>query len=96
MLKEHFPFGYILEEVTLPGTGGLTADFFLPQKKLIVEVHGPQHYKYNTFFHRDISAMIAQRQNDRRKREFCELNEIDLVELPYNRIEEWQKILLNR
>ena len=57
-LKNLFPHDIILEEVTLPGSvttsrkKPLYADFFLPSQKLLVEVHGEQHYTYNNFFYK--------------------------------------------
>lgn len=56
LLEEFYPYDTILEEVLLPGSkdqfGGrsLRADLFLPARRIIIEVHGEQHYKFNSFF----------------------------------------------
>ena len=98
LLKERFPFNNILEEVVLPGTKTklrnttLKADFFIPAKKLIVEVHGEQHFKYNTFFFENKMQFLKAQARDRDKKEWCELNDFNLIELIYSEsIEEWKK-----
>ena len=58
-LRDLFPRSIILEEVSLPGTRTTTrnsilyAYFFIPDRPLIVEVHGEQHYSYNEFYHKN-------------------------------------------
>ncbi len=92
LLKAVFPLEQILEEIALPGSGYLSADFFLPHWNLVVEVHGQQHYCFSKLFHRDRNDFLAGKVRDRVKREWCELNGITLVELPYNEdLDEWRK-----
>lgn len=83
LLSELFPLERILEEVPLPGSGQLTADFFVPMKKIMVEVHGQQHYEYSAFLHGTEGEFKKGQQRDKNKRSWCELNNIRLVELPY-------------
>lgn len=65
-LREIFPYSNILQEVTLPGskTGRikcLTADFFLPVERIVVEAHGEQHFKFNShFFDSKKDFLLAQ------------------------------------
>ena len=97
LLEEFYPYDTILEEVTLPGSkdqfGGksLRADMFLPARRIIVEVHGEQHYKFNTFFFKSKLDFYKAKARDSDKREWCDLNEIELIELNYNEdIDEWR------
>ena len=94
-----FPTTPIMEEVSIPIRRGTTQvfDFFLNGIKLAVEVHGQQHYKFNSLYHSTASDFLQQKKRDADKREWCELNNINLVELPYNeKKEEWQKRIQNR
>jgi hypothetical protein len=82
LLEKLFSLDRRLEEVTLPGTGSLRADFFLPARKLVAEVHGRQHYEFVPHFHKDRLGFMRAQARDRQKREWCELNNITYVELP--------------
>lgn len=81
LLKDIFGLSSILEEVNLPGTSNLRADFFIPDCKIIVEVHGQQHYGYVQHFHKNKTGFHASKKRDNRKLEWCELNNITLIEL---------------
>lgn len=83
LLKKIFPTFPILEEVFLPGCGGLYADFFLPKQKCVVECHGKQHYEYVYHFHRDYAGFAKSKKRDNDKREWCLLNKFYYVEIPY-------------
>ena len=54
-IEEFYPYDTILEEVVLPGSKdqfgsrNLRADMFLPSRRILVEVHGEQHYNFNNF-----------------------------------------------
>jgi len=97
VIKEVYPFDIILEEVDLPGTNvnsssQLRADFFIPKRKLMFEVHGEQHYEYNSLFHSSDADLKKGQAKDKNKRRWCELNKITYIELPYNEDDEqWQK-----
>jgi len=95
ILSELFPFDSILEEVQLPGTS-LFADFYIHRPRLLVEVQGEQHYKFNSHFFKTQSAFREAQMRDRNKKEWCELNSIQLVELPFNKRDEWRKIIHER
>lgn len=102
LLKERFPLNNILEELVLPGTKTsfrnttLKADFFIPVKKLIVEVHGEQHFKYNSFFYSDKREFLKAQARDRDKKEWCELNNFTMIELLYSEsTEEWKNKIQN-
>lgn len=103
LIKSLFPMERIYEEVTLPGTStkvnkkALYADFFLPSLKIIIEVQGEQHYKFNAFFHKNKKEFYLAQARDRDKREFCTINDFTIVELPYSEnIDEWKHRIENR
>jgi hypothetical protein len=99
LLYELFPTIPILEEVSIPVKPGTTQylDFYLNKKKLAVEVNGEQHYKFNSLFHSSAQAFLNQKKRDNEKREWCEINGITLIELPYNEDPEaWLKRLEQR
>lgn len=90
LLKEEYPVDTILEEVYIPGES-LFLDFYLPNRRMAVEVHGQQHYDYVPFFHPNKIAFHKGKANDRRKIEWCNLNNIKIVELSYKEsIDEWR------
>ena len=95
LLKERFPTYQILEEVGVPVKRGihLYFDFYLPLRKLAIEVHGQQHYEYNTMFHNSQLDFLKQRRHDRYKEEWCEANGIQLIVLPYNEQDSWKEKL---
>tara|TARA_R110000765_G_scaffold223158_2_gene327303 strand:- start:2945 stop:3337 length:393 start_codon:yes stop_codon:yes gene_type:complete len=78
IIKNKYPLDPVLEDVTLPRSR-LSLDFFLPMRKLAVEVQGKQHKKFTPFFHKTKSSFDAQLKRDEEKEFFCQLNEIDLV-----------------
>ena len=98
LLTEMYPNDRILEEVSLPGTKNsfrktvLRADLFLPMRKLLIEVHGEQHHKFNNFFFRNKLEFYKAKARDNDKKAWCDLNDITLIELNYNEdIDEWRR-----
>lgn len=99
ILSDYFSQYSIYEEVTLPGSKKpsrrslLYADFFIPEVMLIVEVHGEQHYKFSPFFHRSKADFFKSKKRDKDKIEWCQLNNIDILILPYDEKEQWKKMI---
>lgn len=97
ILKDKYPNDRILEEVVLPGTSTgsrkslLVADFFVPLRNLIVEVHGSQHTEFNNFFFKTKMDFYKAQARDRDKKRWCELNGFVLVELFHDETEEQWK-----
>jgi hypothetical protein len=87
ILQDLFAGYYVLEEFPCLGDG-LYLDFFIPAKGLAVEVQGAQHHKFNPFFHKDKAAFVRQVENDKRKAQWCEINEIRLVKINWGESEE--------
>lgn len=103
VLTAEFPYDTIYEELPLPGsrterqTRILCADFFIPQRRLMVEVQGEQHYKFNSHFFDNKIEFFRAQARDRIKSDWCETNEIDLVQLPFNEDDEqWLQRIRDR
>lgn len=99
ILYELFPTMQIMEEVPINARPGTTQylDFYINQIKLCVEVHGEQHYKFNSLFHSSARDFLEQKKRDIDKIEWCELNNITYIELPYNeKEEEWKNRIEHR
>ena len=101
LIKEVFPLETFYEELTLVGSQTaknkvLYADFLSARMRLIIEVHGKQHYEYTPHYHGTRKAFGAHKRRDSIKKEWAELNSFVLVELPYNESwEEWEQRIRN-
>jgi hypothetical protein len=70
----------LLEEFSVPGER-LYLDFYMPQHFLAFEFHGGQHDEFNPFFHGSKGGFERSKERDLRKKQWCELNKITLVEV---------------
>jgi len=70
----------ILEEFPIPDER-LFIDFYMPHHSLAFEYHGPQHDEFNRFFHGDKKGFLKSQERDTRKRGWCDINDIRLVEV---------------
>jgi hypothetical protein len=70
----------ILEEFGIPETK-LAIDFYLPHHSLAFEFQGQQHDKFNAHFHVDKSGFENQQKRDSRKKDWCRINNITLIEI---------------
>lgn len=94
LIKEIFPTCLILEEVPVPGSR-LFLDFFIPLYHIIIEVHGEQHFEFNTFFHKNKAEFAKSQVRDQEKKNWAELNQFKFIELLYNEsIEQWKNKLI--
>ena len=99
ILYEMFPTMQIAEEVlvNVRPSSRQFFDFYINKIKLVVEVNGQQHYKFNSLFHSTPRDFLHQRKLDNEKREWCSINNISIVELPYNEQDElWIQRIKNR
>jgi hypothetical protein len=80
IIRQRFPLDPVLEDITIPETR-LSIDFYIPHRKIAVEVQGEQHDEMNPYFHKSNAEFEEQKQRDETKRFFCELNGIRLLEL---------------
>lgn len=98
LISEIFPTLQILEEVPIliRKSETLYLDFYLPLKKLCIETHGEQHYKFVSFYHNNVLSFLKSQKRDREKEEWCEINNIKYIALPhYENIDQWKGKLLN-
>jgi hypothetical protein len=80
-LKKYWSNHIVFEEFPVAGTR-LSLDFYNANKKIAIEVQGRQHTKYVPFFHgKNKINYINQLKRDQDKLKFCELNDIQLVEI---------------
>jgi len=95
LIHECFPTLQVLEEVPLPlrKSETLYMDFYLPLIKTCIEVHGEQHYKFNRFFHNSVLGFMKHKKRDENKKEWCAINNIKYIELPYDQIEIWKELI---
>lgn len=91
ILKKRFPTLQILEEVKIRIKRGkiLYLDFYLPLRKLAIEVNGEQHYTYSSHFHTNRVGFLNSKRNDRQKTEWCDLNGIDLLVFRFDEQDTW-------
>jgi hypothetical protein len=93
-----FPTLQVLEEVPAPirKSETLYLDFYLPLKKLCIEVHGEQHYKFIPFYHNNMLSFLKAQKRDRDKTEWCYLNNINQIVFGFDEdMEEWRRKLSN-
>lgn len=97
IIKKTFPTMQILEEVTvyIRRSDHRYLDFYVPLIKTCIEVHGEQHYNFTPFYHPNMLAFLKAQKKDREKKEWCELNNITYIELPYNETERWEEMVIN-
>ena len=80
-LKKYWSNHIVFEEFPVAGTR-LSLDFYNANKKVAIEVQGRQHTKYVPFFHgKNKINYLNQLRRDQDKLKFCELNDIQLVEI---------------
>ena len=103
LLKQLYPYDVIFEEVTLQGikteinNRPLLLDFYIHSIRLAIEVQGEQHSKYISFFHTNKLEFFRAKRLDGLKRQWCVINHIALIELPYNFSDsDWEHRIRNR
>jgi hypothetical protein len=95
LLVKVYPTLSILEEVPIPirRSEYLYLDFYIPLVKKTIEIHGEQHYKFVKFYHKNMMGFLKSQKRDREKREWCDINNISYIELPYNQADQWEDII---
>ena len=61
----------------------LEYDIFIPERNLLIEYNGEQHYKFSRFFHKKAINYLTQLQRDKRKKKLAEKNGYRLVIIKY-------------
>lgn len=98
LLTSMFPTLQLLEEVPVHVRRSevLYLDFYLPLKKYCIETHGEQHYKFVSFYHSTILGFLKAKKRDSDKQEWCEINNIKYIPLPFDETDEqWKERILN-
>jgi hypothetical protein len=93
LIKEIYPTMQILEEVPIHirKSEVLYLDFYVPLLKKCIEVHGEQHYAFIPFYHTNKLAFLKAQKRDKEKQEWCEINGIKYIDLPYNEhLDNWK------
>jgi hypothetical protein len=90
LLTALFPAERILEEIPIPKIG-LFIDLYVCGKNIAVECNGQQHYEFNSFFYASKFDWAKAVQNDAIKKEWCIINNIKHIELPYDESDEQWK-----
>ncbi len=81
-----YPHDRMYEEVVLPD--GLVLDLLVPTMRLVIECQGRQHDEFVPFFHGSRSGFHRAQDRDTRKRRWCELNGLHLIEVPHDATED--------
>lgn len=71
----------------------LSYDFFIPDKNLLIEFNGIQHYKFCSDFHETFHDFHRQLHHDWLKRKYTRDNNINLLTISYIDIDNINKIL---
>lgn len=91
LLKKLYPCDLIYEE-TYVRNMKFYIDLYIPSRKLVIEVQGGQHYEFNTHFHKTKLDFYKNKNRDVKKEEWCKINNIKYVELPFSENDdEWTK-----
>lgn len=73
--------------------GNLSYDFHLREYNLLIEFQGIQHEEYRRGWHKDNNAFKQQQEHDKRKKEYANKNNINLLEIWYYDIDNIEQIL---
>mgnify|MGYP004445986771 CR=1 FL=1 len=86
LLKEIYPTLQICEEIPVRIRRDKKAiiDFYINTIKTVIEVHGEQHYKFNSLYHTCAQDFLNQKKRDSELIDWCILNNLNYVELPFN------------
>ena len=79
-IYSYWKYNAVDEAFKVVGTQ-LTLDFYNHTQKIAIEVQGAQHLKFVKHFHKTRANFVRQIRRDNKKLEFCEINEIKLIEI---------------
>lgn len=79
-LRSYWHLDIVFEEFRIVGSR-LSLDFYNANKRVAIEVQGAQHTKYVKHFHKNRLKYLDQLKRDQKKLDFCERNDINLVEI---------------
>jgi len=67
-------------------------DFFIPEKKIVIEYDGEPHYKSIKFYGGE-KGLIKRQKKDSQKNKYCKENNINLIRIPYWEFDNIEDIL---
>lgn len=79
-------------DTSINQTGIARIDFYIPFKNLFIEYNGQQHYISIKYFGGEIT-FNRQQKRDKYVRNYCEQNNIKLIEIPYTELNNIENIL---
>ena len=97
LIKEIYPTLQICEEVSaqIKRDRKVFLDFYINTIKTVVEVHGQQHYKFNSLYHTSAQDFLNQKKRDQDLQDWCVLNNLNYIELPFNEDKDkWRQRLI--
>ena len=74
----------------------LSYDFYLPSYNLLIERQGEQHERFIKGFHKTKKDFEKQLEHDKRKKEYAEKHNINLLEIWYYDIDNIEDILIEK
>lgn len=83
LLKEKGLSIYREYEVRDLRNGKMRYDFYLPDKKIFLECHGPQHYQYTDFFFENKMDFLKAQERDRIKISYALAHHYKLYTYPW-------------
>lgn len=91
IIKEVYPLINICNEVPIKIKPGQTLylDIFLPDFNLVIEIQGKQHFQFTPVYHKYPHRFGRSQLNDDLKREWCHVNDINIIYFNYNDKDEW-------
>lgn len=90
ILDKLLPMTFYCEEFLVKDKTILEFDFYIHSHQLAIEVQGQQHYQFSSLFHKTKQDFINQQKRDQLKRDWCALNDIELIELKYD-AKDWEE-----
>ena len=88
--KKHWHEHICYEEFTVYGTR-MSVDILNATKRIAIEVNGPQHEKYNKFFHKNKVNYFNSIKRDFKKREWLKSNDFLLMEINEDEVDKLSK-----
>lgn len=78
-------------KIQLPSEKIIKVDFYLPERKEIIEYDGSQHYRWEPYIHKTYNRFVDQVNRDNALVQYCKENSIQLLRIPWkdnSRLEE--------
>lgn len=77
------------------GFGNLSYDFYIEDKRTLIEFQGIQHEKFTIGLHKNYSDFEKQLEHDKRKREYAINNGYNLIEIWHNQCDMIEDLLMS-